>query len=127
MFRIDVPPSRFGMHEKWEPPEQPHTWQDHPCAYDESRHNASPLRHRKGDHAALVVLFRGTRRAIRLSIRWIADDLYVASLRPRTGSHADVHINGFIAHVFRQGRKWLGINHRINAGFVDLAGPRSPL
>src|SRR5215470_5985313 len=127
MLRIDVPSSRFGMHEKWGPQEQPHTWQDHPCAYDESRHNASPLRHRKGDHAALVVLFRGTKRAIRLSVRWIADDLYLARLRPRTGSHADVHINNFIAHVFGQGREWLSIHHRINARFVNLARSRTLL
>src|SRR5215467_7422134 len=47
MLRIDIPPGRFGMNEKRESQEQPHTWQDHPRAYNQSRHNASPLCHRK--------------------------------------------------------------------------------
>src|SRR5215467_9872706 len=83
-----------------------------------------PPSSQEGDNTALVALFSGTRRAIRLSIRWIADDLYLARLRPRTGSHADVHIDSFIAHLVGQGRKRLSIHHRINARFIDLARSR---
>src|SRR6478736_1949840 len=100
MLWIDVPPSQFGMNDRRPPPEQRNPCQGHPHAHNLFRHEPIPLSE-EGENAACLVLFFRNRECIRLAIRWVADHLYVASFRPHTGSHADMHVNSIIAYVIR--------------------------
>src|SRR4029079_18516485 len=58
-------------------------------------------------------------------VRGVADRLHFTRLYPGSGPHTDVHVNRFVAHIFRHRRKRLGVDHRINPRFIDLTDARA--